>query len=321
MAVLVGCAPRQQPSGAALVEPQLTPLNLVTDDAVSLPLRVWMPAATNPTAPRAVIVALHGFNDYSNAFDGPAQIWADAGIVTYAYDQRGFGGAIQPGLWAGTERMTADAALAVKLVAARHPGVPVFLVGESMGGAVALALMTGPKPPDIAGTILVAPAVRGRDAIGLVASATLWFATHTVPWWEVTGRGLDIRPSDNIPMLIALSRDPLVIKRTRVDTIYGLVGLMDQALAAAPHLPRPTLVLYGTHEEVISAEAADAFLAALPKDGAAPIRVAIYEGGYHMLLRDLGGRRVIDDIAAWIADPARPLPSGADRNGRDRVGG
>ena len=133
MAVIAGCAPRQQPSGAALVEPQLTPLNLVTDDAVSLPLRVWMPAATNPTAPRAVIIALHGFNDYSNAFAGPAQIWADAGIVTYAYDQRGFGHAVQRGLWAGAERMTADAALAVKLVAARHPGIPVFLLGESMG--------------------------------------------------------------------------------------------------------------------------------------------------------------------------------------------
>ena len=121
-------------------------------------------------------------------------------------------------------------------------------------------------------------------------------------------------------MLVSLSRDPLVIKSTRVDTIYGLVGLMDQAQAAAPHLSRPTLVLYGTHEEVISAEAADTFLAALPKDSEAPIRVAIYEGGYHMLLRDLKGRRVIDDIVAWIANPALPLPSGADRTGRARVG-
>ena len=188
IAVLAGCAPRQQPSGMALVEPRLTPLTLVTDDATSLPLRVWAPAAMNPTAPRAVIVALHGFNDYSNAFAGAAKIWAEADIVTYAYDQRGFGRSFHRGLWPGAERLTADAALAITLVAARHPGVPLFLLGESMGGAVALALMTGPSPPDIAGTILVAPAVRGRQALGPVASATLWLATHTTPWWEVTGR-------------------------------------------------------------------------------------------------------------------------------------
>src|SRR5262249_47536372 len=41
---------------------------------------------------RAVILALHGFNDYSHAFAMPGPLWAEQGIATYAYDQRGFGG-------------------------------------------------------------------------------------------------------------------------------------------------------------------------------------------------------------------------------------
>jgi len=55
---------------------------------------------------KAVILALHGFNDYANAFDGPGEIWAKEGIVTYAYDQRGFGAAPERGLWPGHWRPT-----------------------------------------------------------------------------------------------------------------------------------------------------------------------------------------------------------------------
>ncbi len=42
-------------------------------------------------------------------------------------------------------------------------------------------------------------------------------------------------------------------------------------------------------------------------------RLAVYEDGWHMLLRDLGAEVVLDDVSAWIADPGAPLPSGADR--------
>src|ERR1044071_2976420 len=61
----------------------------IAADGVSLPLRKWLPQGEV----KAVILALHGFNDYSNAFTMPAPLWAEHGIATYAYDQPGFGGA------------------------------------------------------------------------------------------------------------------------------------------------------------------------------------------------------------------------------------
>ena len=45
---------------------------------------------------------------------------------------------------------------------------------------------------------------------------------------------------------------------------------------------------------------------------AAPLSVAVYPEGYHMLLRDLESDVVHADIAAWIASPNAPLPSGND---------
>ena len=91
--------------------------------------------------PRAVIVALHGMSDYSNAFDMPGRLWAKLGITTLAYDQRGFGRSDHPGIWAGADVMRADLNDAVAAARARYPGVPVFALGESMGGAVVLTAL------------------------------------------------------------------------------------------------------------------------------------------------------------------------------------
>lgn len=314
----VACAPRLQPLGLQSAAPAMTHDSLVMDDGVALPLRVWHPLDRDSDGrPSAVILALHGFNDYSAAFAMPARYWARHGIVTYAFDQRGFGLTPHRGLWAGEARMMEDLRIAAGLVAARHPGVPLYLLGESMGGALVAAAAAAAPPLPVDGVILVAPAVWGRETQGPVQSALLWIAAHSVPWMTVTGEGLDILPSDNFAMLRALGRDPLVIKETRLDTVYGLVGLMDEGWEAAPHLEGPALLLYGAREEVIPEDAALAWLRRLPPDAAeGPAghgpRVALYPNGYHMLLRDLDAAVVWNDIARWIAARGDPLPSGAE---------
>src|SRR5207245_7703059 len=74
--------------------PHFTETGFVAADGAVLPLRKWLPPRDRGGGEaRAVILALHGFNDYSNAFDGPGEIWSKEGIATYAYDQRRFGGA------------------------------------------------------------------------------------------------------------------------------------------------------------------------------------------------------------------------------------
>ena len=115
-------------------------------------------------------------------------------------------------------------------------------------------------------------------------------------------------------MLRGLGRDPLVIKETRVDAIYGLVNLMDQALAAAPALDRPALLLYGQRDEIVPKDPTFQAWRELPAEQKKVHRQALYENGWHMLLRDLDATTVRRDIAAWIVDPTAPLPSGADAN-------
>ncbi|WP_207485846.1 alpha/beta fold hydrolase [Arenibaculum pallidiluteum] len=313
-----GCAMERQPMGPPVQPPALVADAFVAPDGVALPLRSWLPEGR----PSAVVVALHGMNDYSNAFDMPGRFWARHGVATYAYDQRGFGAGPRPGVWADTETMAADLDAAVQAVAARHPGVPVFLLGESMGGAVVAAALTAAPAPGrpplaerVAGAVLSAPAVWGRASLNPLYRFTLWLAYSMVPGLVLEPpRDLKIQPSDNIEMLRALGRDPLVIKRTRVDAVKGLVDLMTRAEDAMPALPPrlPLLVLYGRHEEVLPKPAIGRALAAL--ETARPgTQVGVYERGYHMLLRDLQAEAVWKDVLAWLRMPGTRLPSGADR--------
>jgi acylglycerol lipase len=312
LTLLAACAPRVEPAGPAIQAPVLLEDRLVQADGAALPVRRWLPDGM----PRAVIVALHGFNDYARAFEKPGVYWATRGIATYAFDQRGFGKAPNRGLWAGHDTMVADAAAAVSVIRAHHPGQPLFVAGESMGGAIAMiASARGLLKAD--GLILVAPALRGRRYIGAFPRATLWLGARTIPWYPLTGQGLRIQASDNIPMLRALGADPLIIKETRVDAIKGLVDTMDAAIVSASAIRTPSLILYGTRDELVPRKPTFDMIAALPPE--TDHRPAVYRSGWHLLLRDLKAQIVLDDVVAWIADPSGALPSGADKAARDAM--
>ncbi|MEE8333987.1 MAG: alpha/beta fold hydrolase [Alphaproteobacteria bacterium] len=312
--IAAACAPQLRPMGAVTTPPALLGDHLIAADGVKLPLRVWRPDG----APKSVILAVHGFNDYSGAFALPAPFWAARGIVTYAYDQRGFGDSPDRGYWAGTATLASDLRAAVAAIRHRHPGVALHVVGVSMGGAVAMSALADGGLPGVAGVVLVAPAVWGRAHMNLFERGALWLATNTVPWLPLTIEAIEMRPSDNIPMLRQLARDPKAIHKTRVDTLAGLVDLMDAAFAAAPALGRnrtgpfphpPVLMLYGLRDELVPENPSFAVMRSLAGNPRA--RRALYKNGHHMLLRDLAAKIVWRDIAAWIEDAAAPLPSGA----------
>jgi alpha-beta hydrolase superfamily lysophospholipase len=291
---------------------------LTARDGTALPLRSWMPQGT----PRAVVLAIHGFNDYSNGFADPAALMARHGIATFAYDQRGFGNAPGRGLWAGTDRMVDDALDAMALLRRRYPGVPLYVMGESMGGAVAVLAANRGGSGAADGFILLAPAVWGRSAMNLFERTGLWLA-DLFPAIEWSPRALPIviRPSDNDAALRALAADPLVIKTARSDTLNGLVDLMDAALAAAPHFTANAFILYGEQDAIVPRAPVAHFVTTLPRDAAERQRIALYRAGYHLLLRDLEGPMVTEDLIAWITNSRAPLPSGADREARTRLAG
>ncbi|MEQ8349703.1 MAG: alpha/beta hydrolase [Sneathiellaceae bacterium] len=329
MALLVGCSPRLQPPGPLLavaedagpaglaaggpptgeglpgIRPgpaRLTDDLFVMPDGTELPYRVWRPQAE----PQAVVLALHGFNDYSRAFELPGTAWAEQGLVTFAYDQRGFGRSPHRGIWAGWQRLTADVWSAAAALRGAYPDLPLYLVGESMGGAVILAAFGAESAgfreaagrPQVAGAILSAPAVWGRSTMPPVYRWGLWFAAHTLPWHPVSGSGLRRQASDNIAVLRELWRDPLTIRYTRTDAVWGLVNLMDAALGAAGRIDVPVLTLYGEKDEIVPPGPVARLRDILPPGS----DHRLYPDGWHLLFRDLEARLVWDETASWMLE-------------------
>jgi alpha-beta hydrolase superfamily lysophospholipase len=275
--------------------------------AAPVALRSWLPSGEI----EALVVAVHGFNDYSNAFDQPGRQLAAQGIATFAFDLPGFGATAGRGDWAGEAAMEGDLARVARQVATRYPGKPLYFLGESMGGALIMVTMDRDDVPTVQGVILAAPAVWNRASMTIFERSALWLLSHIMPELSLSGNQVTVTPSDNIEMLRQLGRDPMVIKETKVAAIDGLCDLMDHAARSAATLRTPALVLYGEQDQIVPAAPTYRMMKLLPSRSGSQV-TAIYRHGYHMLLRDLQAKVVLRDIVAWIKRPGQALPSGAD---------
>lgn len=289
----VACSPVEQPLKERTQAPVMGKSRVTVGDGAEFPYREW-----KVKKPQAVILALHGFNDYSRAFELFATDMQTRNITTVAFDQRGFGEGPEPGIWGGSDNIAYDACDVLRAVRKKHKHQPLFLLGESMGGAVVLRVHQRCMPEDIKGLILVAPAIWGGEMMSPFYRTILWTMAHIAPGLKLTGDSLHIQTTDNMEIAREMAYDPYVIKATRVDALYGLMDLMDAAhdgLGSAK--PLPALLLYGFKDEVIPIHSIRDIQRRMPY-----VERVNYEHGYHMLLRDMQRARVYDDVSQWIKD-------------------
>jgi alpha-beta hydrolase superfamily lysophospholipase len=298
------CSPKVQKFKAREQDPQIISENsasyIIAGDGVRLPLRKWQ--STNN--PKAVLLGVHGFNDYSKSFAMPGEYFSEFEISVYAYDQRGFGShniaAKNPGVWGGEQNFTHDLEDALAALRVRYPHTPIFIVGESMGGAVTILSALDNKLEHADGIILSAPAVWGGKSMPWIYRATSYTTAHLFPSARLSGKGVvKVQASDNLEMLKELGKDPLIIKSSRADTLYGIVQLMDKTANKATHFKnfeKPTLILAGEKDEIIKPKATKAFLDTLDNSH----DTIFYEDGWHLLMRDLARKKVYEDILKWV---------------------
>jgi alpha-beta hydrolase superfamily lysophospholipase len=311
--LIVACAPTVQSAQSQLdgfTGPRfdVAAERFISFDGTPLGLTAWLPPEGQE--PSAVIIGLHGMNDYANTFYLSGPWFAERGVVTYAYDARGFGRSPNRGVWGGEQLMTEDLRTAVALARRAHPGATIAVVGDSMGAATAIATFGAENAPEVDRVVLVAPAVWGWSTLPDQYALALWVGAHTFPWRAVEPPRRVTRTrtaSDNREALIQAGRAPHMIWQTRIDAVYGLVGLMETASQRSANLDGDVLFLYGAHDQIIPHASAVAAARRLP----ASARTAYYENGWHWLLRDLQREVVYADILSFIANSDAPLPSQA----------
>lgn len=278
----------------------------VSFDGAELGLTVWAPQDD----PEIVVIGVHGMNDYANAFHMAAPYWADHGVKTYAYDQRGFGRSVGRGDWPDEDLMREDLRTAVSLARRAHPDAILGVVGISMGGAMTMTAFASENPPEgVDRVILSGPGLRGWGAIPVVQRIALWTSVRARPGWVVVPpKFVKIEPSDNVEMLRRTWSDPLMLRTNKIEQIHGVVTLMEHAHSAAPDLPAdvPTLLTYGAKDIVIPKRGMKRTARVLPEH----VKTAYYPDGYHMILRDRQSAIVHQDVLAFLRDPDGELPSG-----------
>lgn len=274
-----------------IAPPVLAANVLQVEDGALLGLQSWQ-----VEDPRAIILALHGMNDYSNAFALPASWWAqEAKLTTYALDQRGFGRSPAFGYWVGADTLVADLRAAIAAIRAAHPDTPLYVLGHSMGAAVVItAQARGSLDAD--GLILAAPGVWGGRAMPFPFRLSLNIAASIAPGKTATGERADRQATDNIPILREMFTDGFVIKETRLDAALGVVRVMGQAYDNADEVEGDILYLLGEKDEIIPIRAMEKTANRL--NGGVDMRR--YEDGWHLLFRDLQGETVWRDVAEWI---------------------
>lgn len=264
---------------------------------LSLFRRWWRPAD-----PRAVLVNVHGLGDHSGLYPMlPARL-VPAGIAVHMLDLRGHGRS--GGQRAYIDRwddFRTDLDSFLSLVRAAEPGLPVVVVGNSLGGLIVLEWALTAAPP-VAGVVAVAPAIGDlavpRPLLLLArALSSVWprFSLET---------GLDLG---------GISRDPAALQAILSDPLFHRAGTarlateVEAAIARvrrlAPTLAVPALLLHGTADRMVPPSGSRAFAAAAPARFVTHLE---YPGAYHALFADLDAPRVLDDLLRWVEDVTGP---------------
>lgn len=305
LSLLGACGPRWIDQGPATTAPSLSEDRFVATDGFSLAIARWSPAGEA----RGTILALHSFGDFRLAFERVGPILAAAGFQVIAPDQRGFGDSVAHGFWHGGDAMVRDLSDLAQAARAETPDVPLFVLGESMGGSVALAAVDEGRL-QVDGLILAAPGV--REAL---FARPLWNAALSSAATVAPGASADIEPNlENLTPVdkARIGNDPRMIREIRADTYWGLIRLADRASFVDAQAMPPTLLLYGQEDGLVRQSSICALLDRLAPD----VTARFFAGGIHRLLHQEGLDQPIEDMIRWLDNrlenaPKKPLRSTA----------
>ncbi len=275
----------------------------VSSNNYSFKQRSWV----DSEASNIIILAVHGYNDYSKSFENPANLFSKFGIDTFSFDLRGFGSNDDAGHWFPLEVHLKDIDFVIKELIKKHPKKKIFLLGESMGGAILLSLVNQTEKLPIEGIILVAPAIWNFSDSNKFKSLFLKFFSFLFPEFRPNAKGIvKVRPSDNIPMLKEFSNDPSVISKPTLKSLNGIVELMDKSyLYSYEFFTNPiydTLIIIPGIDEIVPRKPLLKLLheEKIRNKISEKIFISLHEKNFHMILRDIDGDRVSREIKEWI---------------------
>jgi acylglycerol lipase len=264
---------------------------------VSIYWQAWLP----PGPCRGVVVIAHGLGEHSGRYVHVADRLVGEGYAVYALDHRGHGRSGGPRAYSDRmDNVVADLDTLVLQATGEQreragAEIPVFLLGQSMGGTVSLCY-----------------ALRHQDRLDALAlSGPLAALEAASPAVRILARMLSVL-TPRLPVLgvdsSLVSRDPAVVAAYRADplvhhgklparTLAELGAAIESFPSRVPEITIPTLILYGTADGLCPTEGS---VMLGERIGASDLSVKSYPGLYHEILNEPEREQVLDDLCAWL---------------------
>jgi alpha-beta hydrolase superfamily lysophospholipase len=261
--------------------------------------RSWRPM----TPTRAVIVIVPGFNAHSGYYQWVAEELVRNGLAAYAIDLRGRGKSDGERFFVQDfAEYEADVAGLVTLVAARDPGVPIFLFGHSAGGVVA-CLYALDYQAELHG--LICESFAHELPAPDFALTAIKGLSHIAPHAHV----LRLKNEDfsRDPLVVAaMNADPLIVDEAQpAQTLAALVRANEKLQQKFSDITLPLLILHGTADKAAKPSGSQHFF---EKAGAVDKTLKLYDDSFHDPLNDTDREKVFADIVTWI-DAHLPTPA------------
>ena len=256
-----------------------------TRDGLTQRQRHW--AASNP---KAAILLVHGIGEHSGRYEHVGDALSDAGFDTLSFDQRGFGetGGRRAFI---TEFAEYTDDVADLLVERRKLGVPVVLMGHSLGGLVAATYLVGDDPkPDLA--VLSAPALEAeiprwqRIAVPVLSRVTPQLHVKSDFDGSVLSRDKAVQE--------AYDNDPLRVDGTTASLGRQIMLAMKSTSAQIEKITLPTYVLHGGDDTLVPTAASEP-IGALPN-----VTRKVWSGLLHECFNEPEGPDVVAGITTWL---------------------
>ena len=294
---------------------------LETNDRSGLFVHQWLPAGT----PKAIVLLAHGMAEHSGRYACLGQTLGDAGFALYAHDQRGHGKTAGHGTLGyfadhdGWCTVVSDVASLSRHISQSHPGVPIFLLGHSMGSYIAQAYLMH-HSASLQGAILSAsnfqPVALYRAA-SLIARFERWRQgpkgrSALIEWLSFGSFNKAFKP--NRTAYDWLSRDPVQVDAYASDPLCGfrctnqlwidLLGGLQQ-ISKASNLAQidpglPLLIMGGECDPVSEGKRLTDLANALRSAGNRQLQLNLYPQARHELFNETNRDEVMADVIAWL---------------------
>ena len=246
---------------------------------------------------RAVLVIVHGLANHHGLYDDFVKPFGKAGIAVYRYDARGHGRSEgRRGYVKSYWEMVADLRAVVALAKAERPGLPVYVLGHSMGGHVS-ALYGTKHPGEVSGFILCAGVLRyhfmnfgwlprPEDPEAEISPVDAAYGTLHLPGWKELST-------------FSAEGDDGTLKSISVSILNAFSEGIDYLKKNSKAFVDPVLVLTGNNDMCVSPQDAIDFYR---ETGSADRSLRIYAGVGHFLMAEEKGHMIAPEIITWIED-------------------